>query len=194
MSELENRTANITRARELLQEWMRRKNQSAAQLSRESGLKQYTISRILNGKVDEIELQTATKLYQAIQDDLTEDERRHAVHWLGLGTLWAALRDGGASEWLTELAGKSDREAARGMVKAWMRERGASQADLARRAEIDPSRVGRFLRGRIEAKTAARIYRAVHAELDATQRLALLHGLGLYEIAEALAPLLRERE
>jgi hypothetical protein len=85
-------------------------------------------------------------------------------------------------------------EAARGMVKAWMQERGASQADLARRAEIDPSRVGRFLRGRIKAKTAARIYRAVHAELDAAQRLTLLHGLGLYEIAEALAPLLRERE
>jgi transcriptional regulator with XRE-family HTH domain len=173
---------------------MRRKNQSAAQLSRESGLKQYTISRILNGKVDEIELQTATKLYRAIEEDLTDEERLQAVHWLGLGTLWGALRDGGASEWLTELAGKADREAARGMVKEWMQERGASQADLARRAEIDPSRVGRFLRGRIEAKTAARIYRAVHAELDATQRLTLLHGLGLYEIAEALAPLLRDRE
>jgi transcriptional regulator with XRE-family HTH domain len=173
---------------------MRRKSRTATQLSRESGLKPYTISRILNGKVDEIELQTATKLYRAIEEELTDDERKQAVHWLGLGTLWVALRDGRASEWLTGTAGNADAETARGIVTAWMQRHGASQTDLARRAEIDPSRVVRFLRGRIEAKTAARIYRAVHADLDVEQRLTLLHSLGLYEIAQALVLLQRERE
>ena len=64
----------------------------------------------------------------------------------------------------------------------------------ARRAEVDASRIGRFLRGKIEAKTAARIYRAVHDSFDAEQRRRLLRALGLHDMAATVAQSLRSGE
>jgi len=192
MSETEKKTADIALVRKFIQECMSRRDLTAAQLSRQTGLKQYTISRLLNGKVNEIELQTAAKLYEVMADGLTSEDKLQLVNCLGLGTLWEALRDGGAHDWIDGPSGAAaGRDTARAMVTEWMERRSVSQAELARRAAVDPSRIGRFLRGEIEAKTAARIFRAVHADFEGSERRVLLQALGLYEMAAALAGLLR---
>lgn len=179
--------SSMASARAFVKQWMNARRLSAAQLSRISGLKQYTISRFLNGKVDEVDLETATRLYRAMQKSLTEAERPQLLQWLGLGNLLAALQHGGDDLRAEGAASDGpDRDKARAMIEAWMREHGHSQAELARRAQVDASRIGRFLRGKIEAKTAARIYRAVHDSFDAEQRRTLLRALGLHEMAAAI--------
>ena len=199
MSDIESTAASnmssMSSARAFVKEWLSARQLSAAQLSRISGLKQYTISRFLNGKVDEVELETATSLYRAMQKSLTEAERLQLLQWLGLGNLLAALQSSGDDIRAENAASDGpDRDAARAMIEAWMREHGHSQAELARRAEVDASRIGRFLRGKIEAKTAARIYRAVHDSFDAEQRRTLLRALGLHDMAATVAQSLRSGE
>jgi len=187
---IQHESPNLPNAREFIQNWLTRRQLNAAQLSRITGLKQYTISRFLNGKVDEVDLATATRLYDACAPGLSDEERERVLHWLGLGTLWSAVRNEEAG-WLTdageaEVVSGMDQAAAREMVEEWMRGRRVSQAELARRAEIDASRIGRFLKGKIEAKTAARIYHAVRESFDAAGRRRLLAALGLHEMAQVI--------
>lgn len=187
---------NLASAREYIRRWLSENDISAAELSRISGLKQYTISRFLNGKVDEVDLATATSLFRAVGTGRPAAERVLLLQWLGLGNLWSALCDAEAPERIVRpgevQSDPLERNTARAMVEKWMQTQQVSQAELARRAEIDPSRVGRFLRGKIEAKTAARIFRAVRASFDEDESHRLLHALELHGIATALLPLLKE--
>ena len=186
-------SGKLTQVRSFVQGWLHSRNLKAATLSRISGLPPYTLSRILNGKVNEVELETATRIYRVMYRGMNAIERVQLLQWLGLGTVLETVSASDAVLHEAELpAAGIDRDQARTIIEGWLRDNRVSQAELARRAGIDASRIGRFLRGNIESKTAARIFGAVHASFDTEQRHSLLRALGLHEIVATVAQSIHE--